>query len=164
MASFMFLKMGSAPDIKGQSQDKDHADWIEIQSFSHGFSQPTNPAVSSQSRTIEKASHQNLTVTKMTDSASTSLIKACWQGKSFDEVTIDMRRASGENVEGFEILMKGVVISNYSIGGSPGDVPYETLSFAYASVQYTYGPIDKTDGTNKGKDPATHDLVTNTVS
>jgi type VI secretion system secreted protein Hcp len=161
MASFMFLKVG---DIKGQSQDKDHADWIEISSFSHGFSQPTNPAVSSQSRTIEKASHGNLTVTKMTDTSSTSLVKACWQGTSFPEVKIDMRRASGENIEGFEIVKTGAVISAFSIGGGPGDVPYETITFAHAAIQYKYGPIDKATGQTTAQDPVKHELETNTIS
>jgi type VI secretion system Hcp family effector len=157
----MFLKVGS---IKGQSTDKDHKDWIEIESFSHGFSQPTNPSISGQSRTIEKATHSNITVTKMTDVSTTSLIKACWNGDSFDKVTIDMRRASGEDIEGFEIVMTGVVISSFSIGGSPGGVPYETLTFAYATVQYKYGPIDKVTGDQTGQDPVKHDLVTNTIS
>lgn len=161
MASFMFLQVKG---IDGESADKDHQKWIEINSFSHGFVQPTNPAVSGQGKAIEKASHSNLTITKMTDTSTPLLIKSCWEGTTFDEVKIDMRKASGQNIEGFEILMTGVVISNFSIGGSPGDVPYETLSFAYSSIQYNYGPVDKNKGTLAGNKPVKHDLTTNTVS
>ena len=41
-----FLKITS-PDVKGESKDDAHKDWIEVLSFSHGISQPTSSTRSS---------------------------------------------------------------------------------------------------------------------
>ena len=141
---------------------------IEIQSFSHSFVQPTNPSVSSHAQTIEKATHSPITISKQSDKASPVLMESCWKGKVYqNETKIAMLREMGDTEKStpvLEIIMKGVVISSFSISAGPGDVPYETLSLSYTSVQYKYHEGNKDDGTETGSVPIMHDLRKNTVS
>ncbi|MBW8834077.1 MAG: type VI secretion system tube protein Hcp, partial [Burkholderia sp.] len=41
----IYLKFGN-PAIKGESADKDHAGWIEIDSWSHSITQPRSATAS----------------------------------------------------------------------------------------------------------------------
>src|SRR5262245_56642668 len=60
-ASVAYLKLG---DIKGESADSNHKDWIEIQSYSWGTSSarpgaaPPSPGTLTISKTLDKASPQ----------------------------------------------------------------------------------------------------------
>ena len=79
MASNMFIKFDK---VAGESTDANHKDWIEILSWSHGFSQPASPLRGSSGSTVEMASHSDFNFTKAIDSATDDLIGACWKGRS----------------------------------------------------------------------------------
>ena len=59
--------------------------------------------------------------------------------------------------------MEDVVISSYSTGGGPGDIPIESVTLNYAIVTYKYIPQDA-DGKAQGVQPVKHDLVKREVS
>lgn len=164
MSSNMFIQFDK---VEGEATDADHAKWIEILSWSHGFSQPASPVRGSSGATVEKANHSDLSITKYLDSATDDLIKACWQGKQFDKVVMECYRDSGaaKPINYLKVEMEDVVISDFSISGGGGDLPMENLSLAYSKVTYTYKPQDKADGSKAGgAQPVSMDLKDNKVN
>jgi len=165
MAGNTFLEI-TGPDIKGESTDSAHKDQIEVMSWSHSFSQPTSATRSSAGGgTVEMASHSDFSFQKYMDAATDDLIKACWSGKHQEKATLHCYRADGDNkpVKYLEIEMEDVVISSYSTGGGPGDIPVESVTLNYAIVTYKYIPQDA-DGKAQGVQPVKHDLVKREVS
>ena len=165
MATNMYLEI-KTPAIKGESTDEKHKDQIEVMSWSHGFSQPTSPVRSTGGGgTVERAHHSDLSITKYTDIASTELLKHCWRGDHFAEMTLTCYRDGGTAgpVEYLSIKMEQVVISNVSLSGGAGDTPVENISLSYGKVTYKYDPQDEKTGKKAGTKPASHDLKTNKV-
>ncbi|MDM8537990.1 type VI secretion system tube protein Hcp [Desulfobacterales bacterium HSG17] len=66
MATNMFIQFAykKGSNIDGESNDEKHEKWIEVMSWSHGFSQPTTPVRASSGATVEKANHSNLSFSK----------------------------------------------------------------------------------------------------
>ncbi len=162
MATNMFVKFDG---VTGECTDVNHKDWIEILSWSHGFSQPTSAVRASSGATVERANHSNLSITKYMDSATDDLLKICWSGKQVATVSVECFRSDGNNapVLYLKIEMLGVIVSNYSLSGGGGDIPIENLSLSYKKVTYTYKSKKKEDGTADAQQPVYHDLSSNEV-
>ncbi len=163
MASNMFIKFD---EVEGESTDINHDTWIEILSWSHGFSQPASPVRGSQGSTIEMANHSDFNFTKTLDAATDDLVGACWKGFQFEKVMVECFKADGGNepIKYLDIVMEDVIVSNFSISGGGTEHPMENISLAYSKVTYTYDPKDKEDGSqSKGVQPITADLKINKV-
>ena len=66
----IYVKFDS-PAIKGESQDKDHKDWIEINSWSQAISQPRSATASTAGgHTAERCEHRDMVFTKDLDVVS----------------------------------------------------------------------------------------------
>lgn len=166
MASNMFIAF-KTPDITGESLDSSNIGAIQVLSWSHSFNQPTSPTRSSAgSGTVEQANHSDFSFTKYIDAATDDLLKMCWSGKQIGTATFTAYRSDGDNkaIKYLEVVMTGVVVSNLSIGGGTGDIPAETITLSYNSVQYTYIQQKTADGTAGGNQPVKHDLGAQTVS
>jgi type VI secretion system secreted protein Hcp len=163
MATNMFIKMG---EIEGESADANHPGWIEILSWSHGFSQTTTPVRASSGATVEKANHSDLSFTKYLDKATDAILSHNWTGKMLPTTTVECFRADGDAnpVKYLMVEMKQVIVSNYSVSGGMGDIPVENISLSYGEVTYTYLDQKKEDAQAGAAKPVTHNLITNTVS
>ncbi len=154
--------------IDGECQSADHKDTIELQSWSHGFSQPTSSVRASNGATIERAHHSDINITKYLDKATDGILKAIWSGKQIKDATISCYRADGnvENkpIEYLTIKIEGVIIANYSISGGAGDLPFENISLNYGKVTYTYKPQKSVDGNADSQVVTSADLVTGQIS
>lgn len=166
MATNFFIKF-EEPEIKGEATTTGKVEQIEIFSWSHSFNQPTKPTRStSGGGTVEKANHSDFTFTKYLDAATDDLLKHCWSGKQIGKATFSAYRSDGETdaaILYLEAIMEKVVISNVSFGGGSGDLPQETVSLAYGSVQYKYKPQKNDDGSGGEQVPIKHDLLTQKV-
>jgi type VI secretion system secreted protein Hcp len=162
MATNMFIKFDS---VKGECEDANHKDWIELLSWNHGFSQPASPVRSSTGSTIERANHSNLSITKYIDSSTDDLLKACWTGKQFEKADIECFRADGDNapIKYLEINMEDVIVAAFTVQGGMGDIATEAISLAYSKVTYKYDAKKKADAKPAGVQPVSHDLKTNKV-
>lgn len=163
MATNLFLKLG---EIEGECEDQAHVGWIEITSWSHGFSQPTTPVRASSGATVEKANHTDLAFTKYLDKATDAILSTCWTGKQLPTSVLECYRADGDAVpvKYLQIDMEKVIISSYSIGhGGMGDHPAENVSLSYGKVTYTYLDQKKADAQAGAAKPVSHDLILNTV-
>lgn len=137
-----YLKL-TGPDIKGESMDKEHAQWIEVTSWRHQMTQPSSPRVStSGGHTVGRTEHGAITVTKEMDSSSPMLFQSLSGGTTFASAQIDLYRndGDGKRVKYLEIQLKNVLISSISMGDGDGGgtLPTETLSLKYAAIQWKY--------------------------
>jgi type VI secretion system secreted protein Hcp len=162
----MFIQF-KTPDITGESADSTHVGQIQVLSWSHSFNQPTSPTRSSAgSGTVEQANHSDFSFTKYIDASTDDLLKYCWSGKQIGSATFQCYRSDGEDkaIKYLEVVMTNVIVSNVSIGGGTGDIPVETITLSYSSVQYTYIQQKTADGTAGGNQPVKHDLAAQTVA
>jgi type VI secretion system secreted protein Hcp len=162
MAVDMFLWIDG---IEGESEDATYPKWIECNSWSHGFEQPTNPARSQSAATIERCTHNPFSVTRKLDQASIPIMIQCWKGKIHPTIMFAQKRASDKAPAGnkyIEVTMLWSVVASYEISGSEGDIAEETVTFNYGSLSYNYVPIDKKTGEAKANKYGTHNLIENT--
>jgi len=143
-----YLKIG---DIKGESTDADHKEWIIIESVSVDKSQldvresPTKQSTdvardmasgqasgkreAGSGMATGKRMHKPFVITKELDKSSPKLAEACSNGTVLKEVEI------GE--PGVRYKLKDVIISSIQPGSS-GDRPMESLSLNYEKIEVTY--------------------------
>jgi type VI secretion system secreted protein Hcp len=135
MAVDMFIKIG---DLKGEAQDEKHKGEIDVLAWSWGMSQSGTTHMGSGGG-AGKVSVQDLSFTKYIDLSSTELMLACCNGKHFDEATLIVRKAGEEPLEYVTIVMKDLIISSVSTGGSGGeDRLTENITLNFATVNVTY--------------------------
>lgn len=136
----IYLKL-SSPDLKGESTDKEHGQWIEINSLRHQMRQPTSPSAStSGGHTVGRTEHGDMAALKEVDSATPLLYQALSGGTTFQSAQIDFYRDAGEGkrVKYLEIQLKNVLISQIVLGVGEGPLPIETMSLRYAAIQWKY--------------------------
>jgi type VI secretion system secreted protein Hcp len=150
-----YLKIG---DIKGESVDADHKDWINIVSISQGMNRHVPEGKSGHQRQRGSVTCGDVVCTKEMDASSPKLIQAVCDGKVFDTVKVDVCVSTGadKRVPYFQWEMKNVIVSDYSLSGQGGEDGqfFETLSLNYEEIKWTYDKMGK-DGKSKGKIDAT---------
>jgi len=152
MAFNGFVKFGD--DIKGESTDKDHKDWVTILKYDHGVAQPASVTQKSAGgRTAEEADHSPFSIVKLLDAATPKLYEACCKGTHIPEVTVELWRAGGDSpVKYMEFKLKEVLISGVTHNGDPAgeeQFPTETIQMTYGGIEWTYTKQDAT-GAAKG--------------
>ena len=146
MAVDYFLKLDGIP---GESTDAKHKDEIDVLAFSWGVSHPK--ASGPGGGGAGKAVFEDLLVVAHTSKASPKLWLACASGQHIKEATITVRKAgSDKGQEDYLVLtMTDVLVSSFQASGSSGsDRPTESVSMAFAKVEFTYKPQKETGGTS----------------
>jgi type VI secretion system secreted protein Hcp len=136
MAVNMFLKID---DIKGESVDKTHKDWIDVMSWSWGMSH-SGTTHADPGGGAGKVSVNDLSFTHFVDSASPNMIKMCCNGKQFKQADLVVRKAGGSQLEYLKIKFTDILVSSVRPEGSGGEDRISetvTLNFAEFEVQYT---------------------------
>lgn len=140
--------------IKGDSTDAAHADWIEIQAFSHSVIQSTGGAASAQgTHAGGRADHKDFNIVKRLDSASTALFMHCCSAKPIPEIVIELCRAMGEKTVFMKYTLKDAIVSAVKpSGSSEGEdlIPLEEVSFRYGEIHLEYTPTDPRGGGKTG--------------
>lgn len=163
----MFLKLDGIP---GESVNDKHKDWIELLSFSHGISQPASASATvGGASSAGRANFGDFMVLKVLDKASPKLAEAVSTGKHIREVVIELAYKTGEMQRFMRYTLSDVLVTSVSASSSTesnsfssgGDRPVESVSFAYAKIQWTYTEFDRTTGKPKGDVTTSWDLVAN---
>lgn len=153
----MFLKIEGA---KGESQDKEHKDEIDVLAWSWGMSNSGSFHTGSAGGAT-RTNFQDISVTKYIDKASPILMLACANGKHFDKANLVVRKAGKTPLEYLKIEMKQVIVTSVSVGGSGGeDRLTENISLNFAQVKVIYTP-QKPDGTADSEVPFSWDIENN---
>lgn len=136
---------------------------IEIQSYSHGVSQSAAVSASTAGgATTGRCNHQDLTITKELDKATTILAQKCSDGTHIPSITLTLTRAGGgEPIPYMEYKLTKCIVSSVSIGGGTGSFPTESVSFNYGKIEWTYTQQKRDDGSGGGKTTGSWNLQTN---
>jgi len=161
MAVEIFLKL---PEVDGEASAKGHEKEIEIFSFSLGASNPSDVARGTGSG-AGKVDMSALSLQKQVDLASAKLFQKCCMGKHFDDATLVIREAGGdEPVEYWTIKMKQVFVDSISWGGASGaGKPTESVSLSYAEITFEYYSQDE-KGAKKDKVSGGWNIKTNAAA
>jgi type VI secretion system secreted protein Hcp len=146
-----YLKIG---DIKGESVDKDHKDWINLLSVSQSLTRPMSAGISGSTRQRASVTCGDVVCVKEMDASTPKLIQAVCDGTVFPKVQIDLctSTGAGARVPYYQWELVNVMVSDYSVSGATDgpEVPTESISLNYEEIQWTYDKMGK-DGASKGK-------------
>lgn len=133
-----YLKLG---DIKGESNDNHHKDWIEIASFSQAMHRPDMGEGATRRRGA--AVMEDLKCVKELDKSSPLLARALLTGEVIPEAELELTRGEEKAVY-LKIKLTNVLVTSYSVNGSAAgnEVPMEEVSFNYEKVEWTYTTYD----------------------
>src|SRR5690348_8466213 len=124
-----FLKIDG---IQGESVDDQHKGEIDVMSYSLG---------ASHDATAKKkgACLSDIVITKRLDKASPILFANAVSGMVVPSATLTARKAGEGQKDFLVITLKEVIITSVQNGGG-GDVPTESVSFSYGSLNLQYKP------------------------
>jgi len=133
-----YLQIG---DIKGESMDDKHRQWIEVHNVSWGVTQPRATAISTAGgHTSGKAEVHEVVFDKLADIASPVLFQTCAAGKTLPKATFHFFRADGDGsrVKYFEIELENVMLSSVLPTSGNGGIITEKVHLASSRFKCTY--------------------------
>jgi type VI secretion system secreted protein Hcp len=145
-----FVKLG---DIKGESSDSDHKEWIIVDSLSAPIHRSIPPGAKDQQRTKGETTLGDVVVVRNLDKSSVKLQEACANGTFFPEVEVHMCTQVGNKAEPYlKYKLSNVIVSSYSFHGnaSGSPIPSEEVTLSSTRTEWTYCVIDPADGKPKG--------------
>jgi len=145
-------KGGSLPPITviGETLDKTYPKTLAISAFDFSVENPTSLGSASGGAGTGKAKFNEFKVTKPIDAGSPALFQALASGAHFPAVRFIVRKAG--TTTGYLIYTFSMVFIT-AIEGSmaaSGEVPEETVQFAYGALQVSYTP---SSGSPAGSQP-----------
>ncbi len=150
MAVDYFLKIEG---IKGESEDIAHRDWIEVESWSWGLSQPgIRMAVGVGAGSgAGRAAFKPLSIQKRLDKSSPALFRNCASARRLPSAILELVERSTESGEGssgrvlLSYKMKDVVITGWQFSALPsGDEDGHGTDVG--STQGSVGPVSSAGG------------------
>ena len=146
-----YLKIG---DIKGESTDDGHKDWINLLSVSQAISRDSS---GHSSRAAHKASFGDIVVVKEVDASTPKLQESIAVGKHIPVVILDFtkifadREGTAQQQPYLQYELKNVMITSYSLSGDAqsDSVPTEQISLNFEEIKVTYTQYDE-HGKKKG--------------
>jgi type VI secretion system secreted protein Hcp len=147
----MFLKIESTRQgpIKGEAQDENHKDEIDVNDWSWGMQAKTTLGGGG---TSPKATLHELNIVKQVDSASTGLMSAMRNNELIKKAVLTVRKAGGTPHEYFRISIEKGRITSLEVDSSnflsSGHLS-ERLSLAFQKISVEYVPQGR-EGLPKG--------------
>jgi type VI secretion system secreted protein Hcp len=125
--------------IKGESTDARHKDEIVVDSWTWGVANAAPPSGGGGGG-AGKPSFSDLSFTHRVDRASPLLWKACAAGTTIREAVLSVARGTGSSPDYLQIKLRDVRVTAVALAdaAADGQVPTETVSLAFAKVDYEY--------------------------
>ncbi len=130
--------------VDGESQDREHKDWIELLSFSQGQYLSLSSGAPGGA-VIGRLVFEEFALKKTLDKASPKLAEALCKGTHFPKVDIHLARPSSAGTQAtyYTYELKNVIVTSYHIDGSAQEpVPTETLSLNFEQIKVAYTEFD----------------------
>jgi len=147
-----FLKVDTEKGgvVKGEAQDQEHKDEIDLIGWSWAMSAPTSATGMRQGRA---AIHQ-LVVRKRADLSTTALMAAVARNDKIKTAILTARRAGdkGKQQTFLRVTLRNVFATSFEVeadGGAQGSGTIERLKFAFERVTVDYTP-QGADGLPRG--------------
>ena len=157
-----FLQIGKKGEVNGECKDFEYPNWIEVLSWSWGAHQ-LGTAGHGTGLGASKVSMNDFSFTMHFCAASPVLLLSCVSGHHYPEAILIMRKPTGKDggqKKFLEFTFKDVLVSSYQTGGAGEDLPVESLSLNFTSVQQEYFTQDE-KGVLKSAGKAGWDVKTN---
>jgi type VI secretion system secreted protein Hcp len=122
----MFLQLDG---VRGESQDKQFKDQIDVQSFSWG--------VSNGSGKTTATNFQDLHITKFVDRATPELMTRVAGGETIANAVLSVRKAGDTPAPFLKLCMSDVRASSVQTSAGGDDV-HESVSLAYGAIAVSY--------------------------
>ncbi len=139
----IFMKI---PGIEGESKEKNHDKWIEVQSTSWNHSRTIAPGVKASQRSRGETFFNDIVVSNMMFKGSMKLQQNAALGTVMDPVEIHFCRTGSDPAQGLEtyltIKLTDCMITSYSTAISGEDVPYESTTLNFTKVEMEYKEAD----------------------
>ncbi len=136
--------------IDGESQDKDHKQWTEIESFSQSIHKPTMAGATGSLRRRGDVELSDIVIVKALDKSSPKLAEAVCNGKVFKDLKIEVTASYTDagRTTYLAYLLENVQIVDYTINGHTQSeaVPTESVTINFEKIKVTY-----TENDEKGK-------------
>ena len=135
-ATNIYLKLDG---IDGESVDKDHNNWIEIDSWSWGVDNPASYA-RGQGGQATQAHVASLNLVKHCDKSSVVLFQDCTTGKHIATGTLSCLKLDGDQrVEYLKIELTDVMVSSLQWSASGSEhLTHESVGLVFAQFKDTY--------------------------
>ena len=136
--------------IDGESKDKGHAKWSDLDSFSQTVHKPGAGATGA-ARRRGSVMLEDIQCTKLLDKSSPKIAEAVCKGKVFPKVeihtTVSTTDSGRETYYKYEL--KNVMVTSYTVSGGSQDKPHEQFSLNFEEIKVTYTEMDE-KGSKKG--------------
>jgi type VI protein secretion system component Hcp len=134
----VYMKLGS---LKGAVTSGPYKDWIEIDSYSWGFSVAVQTTVGAAGNRLSagKVTPGDLHLVKRQDDTTTQFMLQALQGKNTETATlaVTVQASADAETKYIEYVMKNVICSSFSTAGSTGaGEPMENISLNFSSVEF----------------------------
>lgn len=146
---FLMVKGAQHGLIKGEAEDKDHKDEIEVLSWSWGMQGKSSLG---GGVATGKATMRDLRIVKHVDSASTALMQALRTNEQIQKAVLTLRKAGKTPLEYMKITIEQgrVMALDVDAGDTQGSATLvEKVSFSFNKISVEYTPQGK-DGQAKG--------------
>lgn len=151
-----FLKLDG---IDGESADRFHEKWIEIQSFSWGVSNAGATGAGGGGG-AGKAVPSDFTFVIPMTSASPKILDSVLSGEHIKTAELSARKAGERQQDFLKWKLSDVLVSSYNTEGG-GDSPMESIALRFVKMEVSYSP-QKADGSLATAITTGWDLKTNT--
>src|SRR5271169_2838621 len=163
MPSDYYLQIGSsgsAGAVTGESVNPNFTGQIELDSFSFGANNPAD--VGGAGLSAGKCSLSDFSFTCSLDSSSWQIVKDLYAGTHLDKCTFSGNKAGGggSTYMYIQVVMTNCYLTSQSTGGGSAGVRSESVSIAYAEIEYQYYTQDTTKGTTTSAGTATYSITT----
>jgi len=153
----------TTPEVKGDSQDSRHKDWIDI--FGVSFQESNSSTPLGGGAGAGKVSFSEIIVVKEMDSSSPKLMLTCAKGAHCDEVLIQgMMPGADSDMKCYEIKLTQAFVTGVAprmVYRGDSFVLMEEVKFKAVKIDWTYYPYDES-GNPKQPVTAYWDITTNT--
>lgn len=132
----IFIKLG---DIQGESNDRDHQNWIDVLSVSEGIHFPSGDT-SGTTRIRGSAVFDDIGIGKELDKSSPRLREALARGEVLPKVEIEITAScDGARVVYFRYELTNVLLTSISLNASGNETaPTEDFSLNFEEIKWTY--------------------------
>ncbi len=130
---------------KGDATEKNHKDWIKLDSISFGSGRTVKtPTGRVADRQADTGQVSEITITKDMDTSSMKLFKATCVGTG-EKMELHVTRAGalagGEEIVYLKYTLENALVTSYSFN-STGGQPTETLTLNFTKITMAYTPQD----------------------
>ena len=149
-ATAYFLKLDGIP---GESADKQHKEWIELQSWSFGVTAESS-WTKGGGASVGKPNPGPFAMTATLSKVSPTLYSYIAQGKPIPTATLAVTRSTGGSaaVDYYTVKLEGVYLTSAKTAGATADagLPSESFTMVYKTVTWSYSSLDS-KGAASGK-------------